>query len=225
MAKTIIEHLESEHRSVEQKFAEFEQAADDPAKRQRLARLIGDELEVHTQVEEELVYPAVRQALDDGPDAVAHAEQEHAEAKAALARLQAAAETPTDPEFLTAFAELKSGVEEHVREEETDVFPRFRQAVDGARLEQLAEEVKALEKELQGGGRAVFHVTKYKNGWQVRQTGASAQLVVVDTKDSALDKARELAGSMAFSQVVVHNADGRIAEEFTYGDDPRNVTG
>lgn len=74
--------------------------------------------------------------------------------------------------------------------------------------------------------RAQFHVTPWKeNGWQVTRAGSDEQLVVVDTKQKAIDYGRELAQQESLGQIVVHKADGTIEEEFTYGDDPRNVPG
>lgn len=49
--------------------------------------------------------------------------------------------------------------------------------------------------------------------------------MVVDTKEKAIDYGRDLAKQEGQGQLVVHKADGTIEEEFTYGDDPRNIPG
>ena len=73
--------------------------------------------------------------------------------------------------------------------------------------------------------RTVYHVTPNANGWQVKQVGADALDYLVDNKDNAVAHAKELAKQAPLGQVIVHNRDGKIAEEFTYGDDPRSTPG
>jgi hypothetical protein len=75
--------------------------------------------------------------------------------------------------------------------------------------------------------RTRFHVTPFHNGWQVKAEGAAEfdQEAVVDTKELAVELARKHAHEFELAQVIVHKADGTIAEEFTYGKDPRNIPG
>lgn len=77
------------------------------------------------------------------------------------------------------------------------------------------------------GQRARFHVTPFHNGWQVKAEGAAEydQEAVVDTKELAVELARERAKPIAPSQVIIHKQDGTIEQEFTYGDDPRSIPG
>ena len=72
--------------------------------------------------------------------------------------------------------------------------------------------------------RRTYHVTPFGNGWKVSAEGQELD-VVRDNKDDALEEAKRLAKAEALGQVIVHNQDGKIAEEFTYGDDPRDVPG
>lgn len=73
--------------------------------------------------------------------------------------------------------------------------------------------------------RTVYHVTPNANGWEVKRAGSDETEVLVDDKDNAVDHARQLAEANRPSQVVIHTRDGKIAEERTYGDDPRNIPG
>ena len=73
--------------------------------------------------------------------------------------------------------------------------------------------------------RTVYHVTPNVNGWQVKEVGADTLDYLVDDKDNAVAHAKELAKQAPLGQVIVHNRDGRIAEEFTYGEDPRSTPG
>jgi hypothetical protein len=73
--------------------------------------------------------------------------------------------------------------------------------------------------------RTVYHVVPDANSWAVKQEGESLVEVVVDNKDTALARAKDLAKAAPLGQVIVHNRDGKIAEEFTYGSDPRSSKG
>jgi hypothetical protein len=73
--------------------------------------------------------------------------------------------------------------------------------------------------------RTTFHVTPYVNGWQVKEEGERARELLVDDKDNAVRQAKEMAKAQELGQVIVHKRDGTIAEEFTYGADPRNIPG
>ena len=68
--------------------------------------------------------------------------------------------------------------------------------------------------------RVTYHVTPYVNGWQVKGEGDDDREVLVDNKDNAIEHAKELAKAHELSQVIVHKRDGKIEEEFTYGEDP-----
>jgi len=63
------------------------------------------------------------------------------------------------------------------------------------------------------------------NSWEVKRAGSSETEFLVDNKDNAVEHAKELARAQELGQVIVHNRDGRIAEEFTYGEDPSSSKG
>jgi hypothetical protein len=76
--------------------------------------------------------------------------------------------------------------------------------------------------------RESYHVVPYVNGWEIRRAGAGkdhGSLGTWDHKDLALARAKELAKQADLGQVVIHGQDGEIQEEYTYGDDPRNIPG
>lgn len=73
--------------------------------------------------------------------------------------------------------------------------------------------------------RTVYHVVPNVNGWEVRQEGAEDLEYLVDDKDNALAHATELAKQAPLGQVIIHNQDGKIAGEWTYGEDPRSIPG
>jgi hypothetical protein len=76
--------------------------------------------------------------------------------------------------------------------------------------------------------RKSYHVVPYANSWELRLAGSDTEqgtLGAWDHKDLAIDRAKELAKEAGLGQVVVHGEDGKIQEEFTYGEDPRSSKG
>ena len=136
----VIELLNQDHREVEQLFAQFESTQDFD-----IALQICEELTVHATVEEEIVYP-VLERID--PETEQEAEEEHAEAKELIARIQAM--EPGDPELVPTVLKLKAGIEHHVEEEEGEAWPKMRSGA-GNRLDELGTAVEERKAELLGG--------------------------------------------------------------------------
>jgi iron-sulfur cluster repair protein YtfE (RIC family) len=137
--------LIEDHERVRQLFEQFE-GADAPRKR-ALAHQICQELKIHAQIEEEIFYPAARQALDD-EDVVDEAVEEHAEAKQLIARLEAAGADEAEVE--STVLELREAIEHHVDEEEGEMFPQVRGT--GADLMALGEQLAERKRQLKTSG-------------------------------------------------------------------------
>ena len=132
----VIKLLETDHREVEDLFAKAETTTG--AAKQQVVSKIAAELTLHADVEEQIVYPAMRQAgLNDIVD---EAEQEHSKVKELVSRLEAM--DGASDEVDGVLAELKADVQHHVEEEESEGFPKFRDVVDQARLQELATRVQ-----------------------------------------------------------------------------------
>jgi len=116
--------LKQDHRAVEALFDEFEEA--DESEQSDLATRICQMLTVHTQIEEEYLYPQARDAFDEEDDeTVYEAEIEHGSAKELIAKIEAA--TPEDPHFKPLVKVLSEYVKHHVKEEEKTLFPTLKQ--------------------------------------------------------------------------------------------------
>ena len=139
----VIKLLEQDHREVEDLFAKAESTSG--AAKQQVVTKIASELTIHAQVEEEYVYPAMREAGLD--DLVQEAEQEHTKVKELVAQLESLDGTTADVD--PVLAELKGDVQHHVEEEESEAFPKFRDKVDQATLQALAEQVRAAKEQAQ----------------------------------------------------------------------------
>ena len=115
--------LRRDHRLAEELFAEFARSA--PQQLDPLARRICKMLRVHTQIEEELFYPAVGRALTDDT-LVAIAVRENDQAKESIVRIESM--TSEHPGFRKEVATLAARIAEHVGKEEQELFPKVRTA-------------------------------------------------------------------------------------------------
>jgi hemerythrin superfamily protein len=134
-----IEMLVADHREVDQLFTQFEAAAPDSTVAKDLADKIVRELSVHAAIEELVLYPVARRVLEQD-DLVDAAIDEHNEMKELLAEVDGKA--VGDDRVRRTFHEIKLAVEEHVHEEETELFPRLRGKIDQDDLQRMG---RALE--------------------------------------------------------------------------------
>jgi len=74
-------------------------------------------------------------------------------------------------------------------------------------------------------GRNRWHVTTHENGWQVKREGGQRSSAVTSKQQEAIDLAVRIAKNNKPSQVFIHDRDGRIRDERTYGDDPEEYEG
>jgi len=105
--------LKQDHRKVEELFEEFEEATSAADKRS-IAREICLELTVHTMIEEEIFYPAVKQAIED--DIYEEAHVEHDGAKVLIAEIMNG--KPNDDFYDARVKVLSEMIKHHVKEEE-----------------------------------------------------------------------------------------------------------
>ncbi|WP_312438803.1 hemerythrin domain-containing protein [Janthinobacterium sp.] len=136
--------LMKDHKTVKALFEQYEGLSDRSfATKKKLADQICHELTVHTQIEEEIFYPAVRRPIHDG-DLMDEAVVEHASAKELIAQILAM--DPTEDLYDAKVTVLSEQIEHHVKEEESDMFPKVRKtAVD---LDALGDEMAARKEQL-----------------------------------------------------------------------------
>jgi hemerythrin superfamily protein len=139
-----IDLLKADHREVEGWFDDFENSEAAPKKR-KLAAQICKGLRVHTQIEEEIFYPACRQA-GISEDMMDEADIEHDAAKKLIAEIEAGG--PGDDHWDARVKVLSEMIEHHVREEEQrdGIFAKARKA--GLDLQDLGAQLKARKAEL-----------------------------------------------------------------------------
>ncbi len=119
-ASSVTDMLREDHKKVKCLFEEFEQA-DDATTKQRIVETALTELEVHSKLEEELIYPAIRSELDDD-DLMDEALEEHHVVHGLLGELKKM--KPSDERYDAKFTVLAENVRHHIKEEESEMFPK-----------------------------------------------------------------------------------------------------
>jgi len=144
-----IAQLTEDHARVKKLFKQYDKLAKadaDGSERQELASKICAELTAHANAEEEILYPAVREALDDA-SLIDEAEVEHATAKELIAQIQDS--SPDDELFDAKVKVLGEYINHHVEEEEGEIFPKIRKGkIDTV---SLGEEIAARKAEILDG--------------------------------------------------------------------------
>jgi hemerythrin superfamily protein len=143
--KDAISLLVNDHREVKAKFEEFAGLSDrSKASKKKIADQICQALVLHTQIEEEIFYPAVREAIS-ADDLMDEALVEHASAKDLIAQIQDM--DPGDELYDAKMTVLSEQIDHHVQEEETIMFPKLRKTrLD---LNALGEEMSAYKQRLE----------------------------------------------------------------------------
>jgi hemerythrin superfamily protein len=114
-----IELLEADHREVEALFEQYEELEDQP-KKERLALKICLSLQIHAQIEEEIFYPAAREAIAKS-ELIDEAIVEHSAAKKLIAEIETmeVGDKLRDAKVKV----LGEQISHHVEEEENELFP------------------------------------------------------------------------------------------------------
>lgn len=136
-----VKFLLTQHAEVRSLFTSVS-AASGEARREAFAPLVRL-LAVHETAEEMVVYPAVRNAGEEG-DRIADARLvEEDEAKKLLADLEKL--DPASPEFTEPFRQFRAAVEAHAEREEREVFPLLQRTVDDEQLGRMASSLQVAE--------------------------------------------------------------------------------
>jgi hemerythrin superfamily protein len=139
-----IDMLKQDHDKVEKAFKDFEKMDRQDAETCRsLVQSVCEDLKVHTTLEGEIFYPAVREAIAD-EDLMNEAAVEHETAKMLIEQLENMG--PDDPNYFATFTVLGEYVKHHIKEEQGEMFPAAKKAkVD---LGSLGERMRARKDEL-----------------------------------------------------------------------------
>ena len=119
-ASSVTNMLREDHKKVKGLFEEFEHAEDAKAK-QRIVETAVAELEVHSKLEEDLIYPEIRAEIEDD-DLMDEALEEHHVVHGLIGELKKM--KPSDERYDAKFTVLAENVRHHIKEEESEMFPK-----------------------------------------------------------------------------------------------------
>ncbi|HXC50290.1 MAG TPA: hemerythrin domain-containing protein [Candidatus Limnocylindrales bacterium] len=146
-----ISMLKADHEKVRGLLSQLENSSERSSqKREALLHKIAAELEIHTTIEEEIFYPAYRDAVKKKEDRKLYQEalEEHHVVDLVMPEIE---ETDPGTEVFSAKAKvLKEVIEHHADEEEKEMFSRARKVFEKDELRELAERMEARKAELQG---------------------------------------------------------------------------
>jgi len=145
-AQDALSLLIADHREVADMFEQFKNLGDRAtASKQKLVQKICKALLIHTQIEEEILYPIVKDDVKGEEDQVDEAYVEHAAAKDLIRQLQDM--SPDEDLYDAKVNVLSEEIEHHVDEEENEMFPAIRKSkLD---LDVLGQELAQRKQELQ----------------------------------------------------------------------------
>ena len=144
--------LDADHIAVKHLFVEYARLAAAPAAareadRKAIAIKICAELTVHAQIEEEIFYPALQEAVPDTAGLLKEAQAEHQQAKELIAQIQGLGAADAAMDALVA--KLNVAIEHHVKEERDELFPKAKAAA-GLDLDALGAQLRERQQELAG---------------------------------------------------------------------------
>jgi hemerythrin-like domain-containing protein len=142
--------LKEDHKKVKGLLDQLEKATSE-SRREQLSAKIEGELKVHTTIEEEIFYPAYRDAAKkkDDKDLFFEAKEEHHVVDMVLPEVRS---TPKGSDQFEAKAKvLKELVTHHAKEEEKSMFPRARKLLSKDELQNLGDRMAKRKRELSRG--------------------------------------------------------------------------
>lgn len=144
--------LKKDHKEVRQLFKKIEKSSDSAVKqREKTFDQIVKELDMHTTVEEQIVYPRLRE-IKQFKDLIGEAYEEHHVAKQLIKEIQ---DLSADKEqWKSKVSVLKEIIGHHVEEEEKELFPKAQKALGKEESKELGKQVRQEKARMQGGTRS-----------------------------------------------------------------------
>jgi hemerythrin-like domain-containing protein len=137
--------LKQDHKEIEKAFKAFENAGPNATKeKDRAVKKIIELLTVHTYIENEVMYPRVRELVPDIQDDIDESYEEHHVAD--LIVMELVAMKPTADRFDAKTTVLIENVRHHIEEEEQEWFPKVREALGRKALQDIGAEMEKARK-------------------------------------------------------------------------------
>jgi hemerythrin-like domain-containing protein len=139
MSQDAIVMLKDDHKEIRARFREFEKSTTTKARKGTLVEQMIELLTVHTYIENEVMYPRVRELLPELEDDVLESYEEHHVADVLVMELVPM--SPGDERFEAKTTVLIESVRHHMDEEESDWFPKVREGLSRTQLREIGGEM------------------------------------------------------------------------------------
>ncbi|HGY9626353.1 hemerythrin domain-containing protein [Pseudomonas juntendi] len=150
-----IELLTHDHETVKKLLADLSTTTERAVKkRSELLARLEQELQIHTTIEEEIFYPALRKVGGKEDEKMYYEAKEEHRTVDSLVLPDLLQTQPDTVEFAGRVKVLKELLEHHIEEEESEMFPRAQELFDEAALDELGQAMQAQKKLLKGERRA-----------------------------------------------------------------------
>lgn len=140
----ITELLKSDHREVSALISQLQTAGKASASgtNTEIFQKLKNSLTLHARIEEEIFYPAL-ESFEETEDLIEQAYEEHEEVKQLLDEMSDL--QPDDTEFQDLLSQLKYSIEDHVEEEENEVFPQAEELLGEETLSMMGDEMQQIK--------------------------------------------------------------------------------
>ncbi|MEE8873456.1 hemerythrin domain-containing protein [Pseudomonas sp. FSL R10-1350] len=144
-----IDLLKADHEKVKGILSQLSESTDRAVKkRTELLEKLELEVSIHTQLEEEILYPAYKAAGGKAEAEMYYEAKEEHRTVDSLVLPDLKGTDPTSPEFAGRVKVIKELLEHHIEEEETDMFPHAKKILGKAKLDELGDQMLTLKASL-----------------------------------------------------------------------------
>ena len=144
-----IDLLKADHQIVKEILTQLQESSTRAVKgRTQLLHKLEAEVSVHTKLEEELLYPAFKEAGGKEEAQMFYEAKEEHRTVDSLVLPDLKGTDPSTPEFTGRVKVIKELLEHHIDEEERELFPRARKLLSKSRLDEMGEQMAERKTEL-----------------------------------------------------------------------------
>jgi len=144
-----IDLLKADHEKVKGILSQLSDSTDRALKKRvDLLDKLEMEITIHTQLEEQILYPAFKEAGGKEQDEMYYEAKEEHRTVDSLVLPDLKATDPSTPEFAGRVKVVKELLEHHIEEEETEMFPKAKKLLGKAKLDELGEQMEVMKSSL-----------------------------------------------------------------------------
>lgn len=144
-----IDLLKADHEKVKNILSQLSESTDRALKKRvDLLDKLELEITIHTQLEEQILYPAFKEAGGKEQAEMYYEAKEEHRTVDSLVLPDLKATDPSTPEFAGRVKVVKELLEHHIEEEETEMFPQAKKLLGKAKLDELGEQMEIMKASL-----------------------------------------------------------------------------